>query len=312
MLRGTGKLKFAGAVLLGSSLFMLAYMLYAAIMISTHKNAFDSLGNSAAAAMVFIVGYHLYKLIISILAIKRAKEPKPKGVAGNTIALLVLSIIWLMIVGLAFGNGGAVMLLVFLMLAILDLVMLILMLVGVIQNNPSPGPMPLTPFNYDRLWNGQQYGYGQPNGYGQPDPYGQANPYAQPGQFGQPSPYGQPMPNAEQGVQFGAQNTQFGAAPEAQAVQGDAAAQNVQNAQGSEQQDGEKPRKVYCNQDRFVDPRMTSYGQYFVGNGGYGQYGQYGYGGQGMPQMPYNNMQGGQQPMQPQMPPMPPMNDTRL
>ena len=73
-------------------------------------------------------------------------------------------------------------------------------------------------------------------------------------------------------------------------------AQSAQSAQnGGQQQDGEKQPRVFCNQDRFIDPRLTNYGQYFGGNG-YAQYGQYGQYGGGAPQMP----------------PMPPMNDTRL
>ena len=295
MLKGSGKIKVSGALLTGSSLFLLVYMIYAAAMMGSRTNVFSS-SDSAIAAMLFIIGYHLYKLIIGIVAIKKANTPDCRGVVANGIVLTILSVFWIIICGAALNSaatrgGGEALLTVFLLLAILDLIMMILMLVGVTQNKPTVGAMPLTPFNYDRLWT---------------NPNGQQNPYGQPNQFGQANQFGQPMQNADPSTQFGAQNTQFGAAPAAQAVQNEQAS--------TTEQGGEKPRKIYSNQDYFVDPRTTYFGQFGGGFAQGGQFGgqpngfgqQCGYGAPQMPQMPY--MQGNGQPMQPQMPPM---NDTR-
>ena len=258
----------------------------------------------------FIVLFHLYKLFIGVLSVKRAQTKECKGVAGNAVLLLMMTLIWLILIIVLLGmnakaSSAAAMfwIAVLIVLAVVDVRALIEIIIGTSQNskglmadpNQPWGPRPLTPFNYDRLWNGQQ------NLFTQPDPYAQANQFAQPNQFGQP------MMNAGQGTQFGgaAQNVQtaqndvnVNAAAPMQNVQ-NVQAQGVENAQsaqnGGQQQDGEKQPRVFCNQDRFIDPRLTNYGQYFGGNG-YAQYGQYGQYGGGAPQMP----------------PMPPMNDTRL
>ena len=334
MLKGAKKLKVSGILLIISSALVILFFLITAVAMLSDSNAGDVFGDKkakdgAGLMICFIVLFHLYKLFIGVLSVKRAQTKECKGVAGNAVLLLMMTLIWLVLIIVLLGmnakaSSAAAMfwIAVLIVLAVVDVRALIEIIIGTSQNskglmadpNQPWGPRPLTPFNYYQLYTNPDGStlnqYGQQNGYGQPNPYGQANPYAQPDQFAQPNQFGQPMMNAGQGTQFGgaAQNVQTAqndvnvnaAAPmqnvqnvQAQGVENAQSAQSAQN--GGQQQDGEKQPRVFCNQDRFIDPRLTNYGQYFGGNG-YAQYGQYGQYGGGAPQMP----------------PMPPMNDTRL
>ena len=105
MQKGTGKIKISGALLIGSSLFLVGYILYALAVMGSRSVVFSKSG-SMVAAMLYIIGYHIYKLIIGILAVRRANTPECRGIMGNGIALIVLSVFWIIIVGAALNTAS--------------------------------------------------------------------------------------------------------------------------------------------------------------------------------------------------------------
>lgn len=152
MLTGSEKLRKAGIVEIISTLFMMIFLLCFFIGVgmemiqlnglysdhnADHSHSFSFMADMAP--VVFVVsGYHIYKLVVAILAVRRSDRADSAGmIMGNSIALLVMSVIWLIYIIVVSLIISSAIVLPVLIIAATDVVMLRAIMVSSSQNLPK-------------------------------------------------------------------------------------------------------------------------------------------------------------------------------
>ena len=156
MLKGAKKLKVSGILLIiSSSLVISLYLIIANVLASgsgglelfaTHDSPDPNPNRGVGFTICAVVLFNLFKLLVGVLTVKRAKTTECKGIAGKAVlALYTLVGVWGVVIITSITDGvkessdlsgmETLRFVVFAVFSVVDIVLLIEILIGTKQNS---------------------------------------------------------------------------------------------------------------------------------------------------------------------------------